>query len=412
MGQVWYDRPKPDQHSHTQKWNMPESIIFGAGNIGRGFIGQLFSESGFALTLVDIDQILLDAINARGAYIIRLVDNVQAVELSIHPVKAIHASDRESVVQTICRADLGATAVGARALPHIAPLVAEGITRRFQNNKFQPFNLIVCENLKDAAFTFRQMVNLHLSHDVKEYADAHLGLVDAVIGRMVPPPTPEMRNEDPGLILVEPYKELPVDRSGFIGDIPHVISMQPCDNFPAYTARKLYIHNCGHACLAYLGFLSRYEFGYQALADPKIFEQLNMALGEAKSGIVKEYGVEPEWLDEHIADLLRRFTNRALGDTIFRLGRDPLRKLAPTDRLVGAARLAEKAGIEPLALCAAVAAGYCFDPVDDPMAVKMQERLAADGIEKVITEVSGILPDETLGRGVIQEYITLQKKKR
>ena len=73
---------------------------------------------------------------------------------------------------------------------------------------------------------------------------------------MVPPLTPEMRAADPTLIVVEPYKELPVDRAGLGRPVPAIVGMEPCDNFAAYTARKLYIHNCGHAVLAYLGHLA------------------------------------------------------------------------------------------------------------------------------------------------------------
>ena len=75
---------------------------------------------------------------------------------------------------------------------------------------------------------------------------------------------------------------------------------------------------------------------------------LEKALAESQPGDrLGIYRRSAHWLEAHTHDLLRRFTNRALGDTIFRLGRDPLRKLAPKDRLVGAARLAEKAGIFP-----------------------------------------------------------------
>ena len=54
---------------------------------------------------------------------------------------------------------------------------------------------------------------------------------------------------------MEPYRELPVDRTGFIGEIPQIEGMIPCDNFALYTARKLYLHNAGHAILGYLGYL-------------------------------------------------------------------------------------------------------------------------------------------------------------
>jgi len=235
--------------------------------------------------------------------------------------------------------------------------------------------------------------------------------VDTVIGRMVPPPTPEARAKDVTAILVEPYKELPVDRNGFAGEIPAVVAMQAAANFPVYTARKLYIHNCGHAVLAYLGYLRGYEYGFEALEDGIVRPILEAALSEAQQGIVAHYGVPYEWLQEHTQDLLRRFSNRALGDTVFRLGRDPMRKLAPSDRLVGAARLAESAGRIPEALAMGIAAGYCFDAPADPMAMELQNRIATDGFDAVLAEISGILPGEALAELVSRQYRILREKR-
>lgn len=387
------------------------AIIFGAGNIGRGFIGQLYTESGYEVVFVDVDETLIDAINSRGQYTIRLEDNSGAQEINVAPVRALHAQqDQGAIVEAIREATIGATAVGVRALPHIAPLLAAGITRRAESGVSPSLNLIICENLKGAAGTFRQMVGEHITAENRPYFETHLGFVDTVIGRMVPPLMPELRAQDPSLIVVEPYKELPVDRARFVGDIPQIVGMQPCDNFAAYTARKLYIHNCGHAVLGYLGYLAGYEYGYEALVDSGIRASVEQALAESKKGIVHTYGVDADWLDEHIADLLHRFGNRALGDTNFRLGRDPLRKLSPADRLVGSARLAEQADVRPQALSLGIAAGYCFDHSDDPLAGELQQQIRCDGFETVLADVSEIRKDEPLGKLVLEQYDRLRAK--
>jgi mannitol-1-phosphate 5-dehydrogenase len=388
------------------------AVIFGAGNIGRGFIGQLYSESGYEVVFVDVDDTLIDAINSRGQYTIRLEDNDGAQEINVSPVRALHAQhDQQAIADVVRHSAIGATAVGVRVLPHIAPLLAGGITQRAVSGVPAPLNLIICENLKGAAATFRGMVGEHVAAEYQTYFESHVGFVDTVIGRMVPPLTPELRAQDPSLIVVEPYKELPVDRAGFAGDIPRIVGMQPCDNFAAYTARKLYIHNCGHAVLGYLGYLAGYEYGFQALADGEIRVQVEQALAESKMGVVCAYGVEADWLDEHIADLLHRFGNRALGDTNFRLGRDPLRKLGPADRLVSPARLAEQAGVRPEALSLGIAAGYCFDHPEDSLAGELQQRIERNGLAIVMAEVSEIQPDEPLGKLVLAQYDSLKTKK-
>ena len=391
---------------------MKKAVIFGAGNVGRGFLGQLFCESGYQVVFVDIDEPLIRALRSQGAYTLRLVDNEHCEEVRVGPVTGLLSSDKEAVAEALAEATLGATAVGARALPHIAPTVAAGISLRARRGVSASLNLIICENLKGAAAIFRGMVTEHLDEAGREYLTTHVGFVDTVIGRMVPELPAELRAKDPSLIIAEPYKELPVDRAGFVGEIPKIVGLEPCDNFPVYTARKLYLHNAGHAILGYLGYRRGYVLGYEALEDTEIRPIFDGALEESLKGIVAHYGVSESWLRAHVADLTRRCANRALADPILRLARDPLRKLAPSDRLVGAARLAESAGIMPLNLAWGIAAGLAFDSPQDPIAVELQKRIAAEGIEGVLASVCEIKADEPLGMAVLERYRRLGQGER
>lgn len=386
---------------------MKEAIIFGAGNIGRGFIGQLFSESGYFVTFVDVDQPLLDALNRRGQYTIRLVTNERSDEVTVGPVQALHAGDRDAVAEAIARAEIGATAVGAAVLKHIAPAIAGGVARRDRAGILAPFNLIVCENLKGAAAALHELVQAALPADHHGFMADHIGFVDTVIARMVPPLTPELRALDPSLILVEPYKELPVDRAGFVGEPPAIVGMIPYAPFAFFTERKLYIHNAGHAVLAYLGYQAGYAYGYEALADDKIYPQVRGAMEESAQALTRKYHPPAGALASNIDDLLARFANRALGDTILRLGRDPLRKLAPSDRLVGAARNALAQGVTPANLATGIAAALCFDHPDDPIAQELQARLRATDVARVLAEVCDIKPGEPLFNMIVPCYRAL-----
>jgi len=108
----------------------PQAVMFGAGNVGRGFLGQLFSESGYRVVFVDIDERLVKALAEDERYTLRLVDNESRRDLTIAPVTAVLASDTDLVADAILEASIAATAVGARALEHIAPTLASGIARR------------------------------------------------------------------------------------------------------------------------------------------------------------------------------------------------------------------------------------------------------------------------------------------
>ncbi len=383
---------------------MKQAIMFGAGNIGRGFLGQLFSESGYRVNFVDVDQTLLDALNQQGRYTIRLVTNESSTDVSVGPVRGLPAGERETVAGVIAEAEIGATAVGAGALKHVAPVVAAGIMRRAEQGVTTPFNLIICENLKHAAHLFRGMVENELPPDYHPYLTDHIGFVDTVIARMVPPLPAELRAQDPSLIVVEPYKELPVDAAGFVGSPPAIVGMQPVAPFAFYTERKLYLHNAGHAVLGYLGYQRGYEYGYEALQDADIAAAVRGAMEESQQALEQKYGMPRGSITPYIDDLLARFHNRALGDTVFRLSRDPIRKLAPSDRLIGAALTALEQGVEPVNLVRGITAALRFDPSEDPVAVQLQDQLQRTGLEAVLKSVCGLAPDSPLAELIKRQF--------
>ena len=158
--------------------------------------------------------------------------------------------------------------------------------------------------------------------------------------------------------------------------------MLPYRPFSFFTERKLYIHNAGHALLAYLGYLGGYEYGYEALADEDIYFQVRGAMEESARALVRKYHPPAGALLANIDDLLTRFANRALGDSVLRLGRDPLRKLGHTDRLVGAALNALADGVIPTNLVTGIAAGLHFDPDADPLAQELQAKLHGRGLAR------------------------------
>jgi mannitol-1-phosphate 5-dehydrogenase len=382
------------------------AVIFGAGSVGRGFLGQLFSESGYEVVFVDVDTELVEALARDGCYTLRLAGTEQVEDLAIGPVRAVHGAETEAVAAEVARADLLATAVGARALPIIARSIAAGLARRWAAGNAAPLNIIICENLHDAPEQLRAFVSAALPETERPRL-ARVGFVPAVIARMSPVPTPEQRAADLTLIVAEPYKVLPVDRDAFVGPIPEIVGMEAVSPFAAYTERKLYIHNAAHALLGYLGYRRGHTYGYEALEDPAVRAVLDQALEESSRALVAEHGFDESALRAHVQDLLVRFSNRALADPVERLARDPLRKLAPDDRLVGAARLAEKHGIRPEALATGIAAALAYDNPADEHAVALQKRLVDEGLEGVLASVCHIRPGEPLAALVAARYRAL-----
>lgn len=386
------------------------AVIFGAGSVGRGFLGQLFNESGYQVVFVDVDDPLVEALNARGTYTLRLAGIDGTEDLTIGPVRAVDGRDTQAVAAEVARSSLMATAVGARVLRTIARPIADGLVQRSAQDG-APLNVIICENLHDAPELLSGYVREFLPPEHPALAD-QLGFVPAVIARMSPVPTPEQRAQDPALIVAEPYKVLPVDREAFVGEIPVVVGMDAVTPFVAYTERKLYIHNAAHAILGYLGYRRGLMYGYDALEDVWIRARLDRALAESGRALIAEHGLDVRGMRDHIQDLLARFANRALADPVDRLSRDPLRKLSPSDRLVGAARLAERHDIEPLGLAWGIAGALAYDNVEDDHAVALQGRIANEGLDGVMCGLCEIADDEPLAVLVRERYDSLRRRTR
>lgn len=362
-----------------------QAVVFGAGNIGRGFIGQLLYQTGYAVSFVDIDERLLSLINKQHGYTVRLVDHSLSVPLAITGVSAVHGGDLEAVAEAVAGADIVATAVGVRALPHIAGPLARGITLR----KGQAINIIVCENMRHAGEYLRDRVAEKMEQP-ELLADA--GFVEACIGRMVPAPEP---GDDPMVLRAEPYDWLPVDADSLVTPVPALRRLWPITDFDRYVRRKLYIHNMGHAMCAWMGQRRGYTAIYQAIADPEIADLCRSAMGEAAEALSCRYpSFSLPALMAHVDDLIHRFGNQALADPVARVGRDTERKLGPEDRMTGALNLCREQGVSCPSILIGLAAGLLFEG-EDPGTVRVRELVRTQGIAGALARVASVTDPET-----------------
>lgn len=386
-----------------------KAVHFGAGNIGRGFLGQLYFESGFSTTFVDVVDAVVTELQRRKTYPIRIVEEVTESVIVEH-VTAVNGKDLEAVGQALAEADIASTAVGVNVLPHIAPAIARGVEKRFASPNTAPLNFIVCENLIHAGPFLREKVKEHLNPALHARFDEETGFVEASIGRMVPVMTEAQKAEDPLLVCVEPYCELPVDALGFKGAVPEIAHMKPMPNFGAYVERKLFVHNLSHATTAYLGYLRGHEFIWQAIRDGAVRTEVEAATAESCRALAAKHGLALADLDAHRADLIRRYHNRALGDQVARVARDPLRKLSPNDRLIGSAAMCLAQGILPEHVTFAVAAAIRYDHPDDPAAQSLQHIRRERGMDGVLSEVCQLAPGDPLARLVKEAAERLEQQ--
>ena len=337
---------------------MATAVVFGAGNVGRGFIGQVFSEAGLEVVFADVSEQVIAALNSARSYRHVTVDNDTRTETVISPVRAIRADDPAAVTAQLRTASVAATCVGARALPGLCASIAPALLDRAQASR-PPLNLLLAENLHDPIPKVRAWLQQAEPGLTDELLDAQLGLVSTSIGRMIPAPDVSSLTLDPTIIQAEPYKYLPIDGQAIKGEFPPLPAavVDPNAPFSFYVDRKLYVHNMGHAMSAYLGTLLGDTYIWQTIARPQVRSFVCAAMIESAAALAAAYKRPMGPLLDHIDDLVHRFGNRALGDTVERVGRDPRRKLSRSDRLLGAHALCLTHDVRPRRISLGIAAG-------------------------------------------------------
>ena len=357
----------------------PLFVQWGGGNIGRSFIAQVFCEGGYRVRFIDVNQELIDALNESGTYTVETVSATGREQIPVTNVSAIHGSDQEAVNAVITETDLMGVSVGKNIWPFIAASLAEAIVKRHEQKPDSPLDIILAENIHGGRQFVTGLLKTYLPQDFP--LETYVGLVETSIGKMVP----LQKGEDLLLLRAEPYRELIVNRDAF-HVIPQIPALKPASPIEAYVDRKLFIHNLGHAAAAYLGYRAHPEsiFIADVLQDTSVLNQVRETMSQAAEILLILY---PEVFTEddlkaHIEDLLIRFCNPLLEDTVFRVGRDLRRKLRYDDRLLGIILEAQKCAVPWNAIARAYLAGLSFTAAD-----RDGKQLESD--ISLLTEISG-----------------------
>lgn len=365
---------------------MEKAIQFGAGNIGRGFIGYFLSSSNYHVIFADINQDIVDAINTDRKYSVEIVGEKVQREY-VENISAI-SSLNEKLIEEINETSLITTAVGPNVLDKIAPTIALGIRKKYQNKNNNYMNIIPCENMVGAADHLKEQVEKYLDDKEIEFMNSYIGFINCVVDRIVPPLGNDIKNIIH--VAVEEFSEWIVEKTKFKGDIPKIKGMECTDNLIAYTERKIFTLNTGHAITAYLGYLAKYDTIRESILDSRIQKIVLGAMNESGEVLIKRYGFDKEKHEQYIKKILSRFKNPYLRDEVTRVGRQPLRKLSNDDRLIKPLKGTIEYNLENENLIKGIAAALSYDYPDDKEAVKMQNILEENTIKKGINIITGL----------------------
>jgi mannitol-1-phosphate 5-dehydrogenase len=383
------------------------AVHFGAGNIGRGFIGSLLAQSGYEVVFVDVNEEVVSLLNEKKEYRVLIADENGKEEV-IRNVSAVNSQkESDKVIHYLTEADLVTTAVGPNILPIISSILTEGLRKRLSVNQ-NPLNIIACENMIGGTTFLKEKVFEKISEEEKSLFEKNYGFLDCAVDRIVP----NQKNIDPLAVTVEPFFEWVVEQKNVVGDIPNVKGMQLVDDLMPYIERKLFTVNTGHAMAAYLGYNKNLQTIKEAMDDQEIYSDVQKALNESGAALVKKYGFNENEHKKYIEKIIHRFTNPSISDEIVRVARSPIRKVGANDRLMKPAKQYYELFKEvPAGLTKGIAALLLFDFKDDPEAVELQETIKKAGIEGALSQYAQLEKDHPLAEAIMNQVEGLRERK-
>ena len=378
-----------------------KALHFGAGNIGRGFIGKLLADSGVEVIFADVNDNIIDQLKAQRSYHVKIVgDSINTLE-NVTNVTGVNSKDKNAVIDLFKNVDLVTTAVGPNVLKIIARTIAKGLIARFAAGNNMPLNIIACENMVRGTTFLKEQVFTHLTPEQQAEAEKLVGFVDSAVDRIVPPVQAD--ESDPLLVTVEEFSEWIVDETQFKGQIPAIGGMEKTNNLMAFVERKLFTLNTGHATTSYFGKLKGYRFVKESIEDEGIKANVKATMQESGAVLIKRYGFDPQAHAAYIEKILKRFANPFLVDDVERVGREPLRKLSYNDRLIKPLRGTLEYGLPNQHLINAIAAALAYRNEQDLQALELAKSLAENGVAQTVRKYTE-LQDEAVIERIITAY--------
>jgi mannitol-1-phosphate 5-dehydrogenase len=378
---------------------MKVAIQFGAGNIGRGFIGKLLSNSGYKVYFVDINKEIINALKEKKEYTVEVVGEKKE-EILVKNVDGVLSTDETTLIELIKEAEIITTAVGPNVLAIIAKTIAKGLDERKKVNNTNPLNIIACENMIKASAFLKEEIEKYIEEGTDKFIEDNVGFPNSAVDRIVPPME---KTDDVLRVRVEEFKEWIVDETLFKGEIPKIEGMQLTDNLMAFVERKLFTLNTGHAICAYLGVQKGYNTIKESIEDEEIEKMVRNAMKESGEVLIKRYGFDREAHYKYIDKIINRFKNPYLIDEVKRVGRQPLRKLGFNDRLIKPLRGTLEYNTENNYIINGIVAALKYKNEEDEQAKELQEKIATKDIKEVLKEITQLEENDIIEK-IAEKY--------
>lgn len=367
-------------------------LHFGAGNIGRGFIGQILKANNYDLTFVDVNEKIIKTLQEQNKYTIKIL-NKQQDEILIEDIQGINSlQEADKVIDLIAQVDLITTSLGQDNLKYIVDILVQGLSLRKEQNKLNKLDIIACENGVKVSSIFKELVADKLNLN-EEYFVENIAFVDSAVDRIVP----NQVNKNLLDVQVEEDFEWVVDKTQIKQNfaLSHVVYTE---NLLFYNKRKLLTVNFAHAYIGYMGYQKGYTYVSEALKDEMIYQNVKVALVDIKNALKYDFAFEEAEQDLYIDKTIKRFQNELIVDELTRVARNPKTKLAKEERFIAPLLKLVANNQEADGIIKGVAYALKYNYTEDKQAQEIQALIDKKGINLAISELTSITEDELINK--------------
>jgi len=369
-------------------------VIVGPGRIGCGYLAPAFREAGWEILLAARNEEGAARIRRAGGFDVRITTPADS-QSAIEGVLAV-AVGTPQFDEAVAEADLVCTAVGVGNVPALARPLARALSRR---SGPRPLDVWVAEN-GDCAGELAQAVRAQARASLP-----HVGFAGSVVTAVVA--RGDWHGQTRPTFVGDTPRRLYLDARPLRTALPLPAGMEATDLYVARLREKLFSFNAAHAICAYLGWLRGHLTIDEAVADPFLKPMVAGCLLESRRALVAAHPQLDGDPHAPAVEAMRRFADSELADPITRVAREPLRKLGPGDRLLGAVELIRGAsGRVPSYFSLAVAAALLYRHPADEQAMELGGRLSREGFRSVVEDVCGLEPGDPFAAAVEQHYRT------
>lgn len=308
-------------------------LIIGAGAVGRGFVAPLISNDATSIDFMDNNDLVVNSLSTRDRYITAFCTGDTYQLITVHYNQIL----RPENITNVSEYDAVFISVGVSNYLDYASLLQHAR------------EVVVLENTRASDSNLRNN-----SSNNRIY----FGIPDVITSNTAPS---KLLHIDP-LCLVSERGELVLPNTvSHCGDDNNVCLLDSTE-FEYRWACKFFIHNTCHAIVAFLGAIKNYTYIADAMRDARISIAVENAMAVLRDAISVQGLVPRNTATEYMDRELHRFRNPLLHDPISRVARDPLRKLAPDDRLVQALHVVKAAALDVRAIVLGInAALHCWE---------------------------------------------------